>query len=143
MDDQSGWYYLLVAGHNGANDPATPYSLSITLTSGLAATPADVAPPVFPPLDATYPDTRTLILTNSDRLAQRFDPDRTATLMQQLSHMAADPHVDGAVLDLALILNSWPSTASGTMTPATGLCESGDRSHKGTSGITTECLSGS
>ena len=68
--DQSGWYYLLITGHNGAHYTA-PYSLNVDINSDQVTLP-DFQPINFPPLTTTYPGVKTLILTHEGRLAERY-----------------------------------------------------------------------
>ncbi|MGB0383471.1 MAG: hypothetical protein ACPGWR_01485 [Ardenticatenaceae bacterium] len=112
--DQSGWYYLLVAGHNGANDPNITYTLSITLTQGVPGLDANFTPPLFDPPESSQAGKKSLIVTHRARLEEHVDEaDQIPELMDKLDELANQPEVAGVVIDLDTynqfngVYNSW------------------------------------
>ena len=99
VQDDSGWYYLMVAGHNGANDPDTPYTLQITRSEGTSGgNNFDV--PLFDPLESTQFGQKTIILTNYKRFSDHYGEEVTEELKNKLEELATHPAVAGEVIDL-------------------------------------------
>ena len=99
VNDQSGWYYLLVAGHNGAAAPIQPYSLTVNLPPGAISQP-NVAPFTFALTTTVNTKVRTLMLTHQARLEKRY-AGQVQPLMRQLTQLANLPEVNGVIVDLA------------------------------------------
>jgi hypothetical protein len=97
--NQSGWYHLLVAGHNGANSPEN-YTLEITVKPGVPVLDYGFEPPSFEPPDFISPTIKTLILTNQTRLEENYGQAATSALMAKLDILAQDPEVAGQVISL-------------------------------------------
>jgi parallel beta-helix repeat protein len=98
--NQSGWYHLLVAGHNGANDPAVSYTLQITVSPGVPLIDPSFEPPVFEQPEWVSPTVKTLILTHRGRMESRYGVDDIEDLMDDLDVLAAAPEVAGLVVSL-------------------------------------------
>jgi len=98
--NQSGWYHLLVAGHNGANDPAVSYTLQITVSPGVPLIDPAFEPPVFEQPELVSPTVKTLILTHRGRMESRYGVDDIEDLMDDLDVLAAAPEVAGLVVSL-------------------------------------------
>jgi parallel beta-helix repeat protein len=98
--NRSGWYYILVAGHNGANSPQE-YLLHITITPGLPMLEPGFEPPTFDPPDFVATEVKTLILTHSTQLGARFGS--IEALMDKLVLLGEQPEVAGALVDFAAI----------------------------------------
>jgi hypothetical protein len=101
VGNQVGWYYVLVAGSNGASRPGQPYTLELkTLFSGAGS--ESVTVPTFPPLDETF-DHETLFVTNWSIFNERYGQAQTQALSQKINELAVHPDVNGYVIDLAEI----------------------------------------
>lgn len=98
--NRSGWYYILVAGHNGANSPQE-YRLHITITPGLPVIEPGFEPPTFDPPEFVAPEVKTLILTHGAQLGARFGS--IEALMDKLGVLAEHPDVAGAIIDFGAI----------------------------------------
>lgn len=101
--DQSGWYYLLVAGHNGTHDPDKPYTLKVSIEPGISDT-APFQPPVVNLLRESHSGKKTLILTNWSRLQAPSD------LIGLVNSVAAQVDVAGDIIDLG-DTNKYPELA--------------------------------
>ncbi|MFZ4655800.1 MAG: right-handed parallel beta-helix repeat-containing protein [Caldilineaceae bacterium] len=99
VNDQSGWYYVLVAGHNGAAVPTQPYSLTVNLPPGAVSQP-NIAPFTFALTTTVNTKVRTLILTHQARLEKRYGG-QVQPLMRQLTQLSNLPEVNGVIVDLA------------------------------------------
>ncbi|MFO7742601.1 MAG: right-handed parallel beta-helix repeat-containing protein [Anaerolineae bacterium] len=98
--NRSGWYYILVAGHNGANSPQE-YLLHITITPGLPVIEPGFEPPTFDPPDFVAPEVKTLIFTHGAQLEARFGS--TEALMDKLGVLAEQTEVAGTIIDFNAI----------------------------------------
>jgi hypothetical protein len=96
--NQSGWYHVLAAGHNGANSPISA-TLQITIAPGQTVLDFGFDPPYFEPPTFISPTVRTLIVANPGRLRQLYRDDAT-DLMAKLRELAAAPEVQGQIVDL-------------------------------------------
>ncbi|MCC7020694.1 MAG: hypothetical protein IT332_13110 [Ardenticatenales bacterium] len=94
--DQSGWYYLLAAPHNGAQAPDRPFDLQLDVLPGPPA--SDVAGAAQLTVTPVEPDVRTLIVWPQQRFEGRFGRERTTALRQAIERLAADPGVHGFVV---------------------------------------------
>lgn len=102
----SGWYYVMVAPHNGANDPDLAYTLQISLTEGPPGKDDEFELPVFEPLESTQVGKKTIILTNYRRLKERYGEQRSEALRNKLEELATHPAVAGEIIDLHTTPNS-------------------------------------
>jgi len=99
---ESGWYMVLVAGHNGVFSENDYYSLQLEVTPP-AETCDDTITPSFPvsiPEPPPDPSVKTVILTNLSRMGERYPEDDIATLEQKLQPLAQHDEVLGVVVHL-------------------------------------------
>ncbi|GAC1666686.1 MAG: hypothetical protein NVS9B8_08220 [Candidatus Limnocylindrales bacterium] len=92
----TGSYYILVGGKNGASSLAQPFALSVTVTGN---TCAGVGPLGTPPPAASAQSLTSLIIEDTSR--QPGGSTDVAALQTRLATFAGRPEVGGTVVDLA------------------------------------------
>jgi hypothetical protein len=120
IGNQVGWYYILVAGNNGAYNPQS-YSLSITTDYKAGNGKENYYVPVFPPLPSTYISS-TLFITNRDKLVELYGTNRVNALFHNLDTLVKNPAVNGGILDISdcqLLYPAWPECKNELQLPYT------------------------
>ena len=102
--NNTGSFYIRVVGHNGAYDPARPFTLSAR-TASLSCTGSSLTKSAPVTLNTAAAAPRTIVLTDTARLRHadgtRLDRAAVAAMLNSLTTLAARPEVGGLVLDLA------------------------------------------
>lgn len=100
--DQSGWYHVLVAPHNGTRAPGNPFDLRIDVRAGKPAGMAGFEPSSIdvPEVEA---DARTLVVWPKSRLIARFGRDRVLALDAAVQALAGHPNVNARIVEVDLV----------------------------------------
>lgn len=100
--DQSGWYHVLVAPHNGARAADRPFDLRVEVRPGLASNAADLGTSGMdqPEVD---PDARTLLIWAPSRLTARYGRERVLALDAKVRALAVHAAVRGRIVEVDLV----------------------------------------
>lgn len=100
--DQSGWYHVLVAPHNGARAADRPFDLRVEVRPGQASNVADLGTTGMdqPEVD---PDARTLLIWAPSRLTARYGRERVLALDAKVHALAAHAAVRGRIVEVDLV----------------------------------------
>ena len=97
--NNTGDFYIRVQGKNGSFNPTTPFSISVTRTGDVCSGVDE-----FPlPSVAAVNGVKTLILKDSSRWGAATD---LTALNARLQTLASRPEVDGAVVDIASLVDA-------------------------------------